>query len=63
MEEIMFYLLFVLAFYCLGSFIYKFIVKNEKTYDETDFVIVEYDNGEEIRLFKNLKTNIYEELR
>lgn len=52
-----------LVFYCAGSLIYMFIVKNKETYDENDFAIVEYTNGEEVKLFKNLKTGIYEEIR
>ena len=32
-------------------------------YDENDFAIVEYTNGEEAKLFKNLETGIYEEIR
>lgn len=31
-------------------------------YDENDFAIVEYANGEEVKLFKNLETGIYEEI-
>ena len=48
-------------FYCAGSLIYKFIMKNKEMYDENDFAIVEYANGEEAKLFKNLETGIYEE--
>ena len=43
--------------------IYKFIIKYKELYDENDFVIVEYVNGEEVKLFKNLETGIYEEIR
>ena len=31
-------------------------------YDENDFAIIEYAN-EEVKLFKNLETDIYEEIR
>ena len=50
-------------FYCAGSLIYKFIMKNKEMYDENDFAIVEYTNREEVKLFKNLETGIYEEIR
>ena len=50
-------------FYCAGSLIYKFIMKNKEMYDKNDFAIVEYANGEEAKLFKNLETGIYEENR
>lgn len=50
-------------FYCAGSLIYKFIMKNKEIYDKNDFAIVEYANGEEAKLFKNLETGIYEEIR
>lgn len=50
-------------FYCAGSLIYKFIMKNKEMYDENDFAIVEYANREEVKLFKNLETGIYEEIR
>ena len=63
MGEIIICLLLTLVFYCAGSLIYKFIMKNKETYDENDFVIVEYANGEEVKLFKNLETGIYEEIR
>ena len=63
MEEIIVYLLLALVFYCAGSLIYKFIMKNKEIYDENDFAIVEYANGEEAKLFKNLETGIYEEIR
>ena len=62
MGEIIVYLLLALVFYCAGSLIYKFIMKNKETYDENDFVIVEYANGEEVKLFKNLETGVYEEI-
>ena len=63
MGEIVICLLLTLVFYCAGSFIYKFIMKSKETYDENDFAIVEYANGEEVKLFKNLETGIYEEIR
>ena len=63
MGEIIICLLLALVFYCAGSLIYKFIVKNKEMYDENDFAIVEYANGEEVKLFKNLETGIYEEIR
>lgn len=63
MGEIIICLLLVLVFYCEGSLIYKFIMKNKETYNENDFAIVEYANGEEVKLFKNLETDIYEENR
>lgn len=61
MGEIIFCSLLVLACY-VGRLIYKFIMKNKETYDENDFAIVEYAN-EEVKLFKNLETGIYEEIR
>ena len=62
MGEIIICLLLVLVFYCAGSLIYKFIMKNKETYNENDFAIVEYANGEEIKLVKNLETDVYEEI-
>lgn len=56
-------MLLALVFYRAGSFIHKFIMKDKETYDENDFAIVEYANGEEVKLFKNLKTGIYKEIR
>lgn len=63
MIEIIFCILFGVAFYCTGIAFYKFIMKNVKSYDENDFAIVEYANGEEVKLFKNLETDVYEEIR
>ena len=63
MAEIIICLLLALVFYCAGSLIYKFIMKNKETYNKNDFAIVEYANGEEVKLFKNLETGIYEEIR
>lgn len=62
MIEIIVYLLLALVFYCASSLIYKFIMKNKEMYDENDFAIVEYANGEEVKLFKNLETDVYEEI-
>ena len=31
-------------------------------YDENDFAILEYENGEKVKLVKNIETNIYEEI-
>ena len=62
MGEIIVYLLLALVSYCAGSLIYKFIMKNKETYDENDFAIVEYANGEEVKLVKNLETGVYEEI-
>lgn len=61
MGEIIFCSLLVLACY-VSRLIYKFITLNKETYDENDFAIVEYAN-EEVKLFKNLETGIYEEIR
>ena len=63
MGKIIICLLLTLVFYYAGSLIYKFIMKNKETYDENDFAIVEYANGEEVKLFKNLETGIYEKQR
>ena len=38
-------------------------MKNKETYDKNDFAIVEYANGEEVKLVKNLETGVYEEIR
>lgn len=61
MVEIIFCSLLVLACY-VGILIYKSITVNKETYNENDFAIVEYAN-EEVKLFKNLETGIYEEIR
>ena len=63
MGEIIICFLLALVFYCAGSLIYKFIMKNKEMYDKNDFAIVEYANGEEVKLVKNLETGIYEEIR
>ena len=62
MGEIIFCSLLVLACY-VCRLIYKFITVNKETYNENDFVIIEYANEEEVKLFKNLETGIYEEIR
>ena len=31
-------------------------------HDEDDYAILRYENGEEVKLVKNLETNIYEEI-
>ena len=62
MGEIIICLLLVLVFYYASSFIHKFIIKDKEMYDENDFAIVEYANGEEVKLVKNLETDIYEEI-
>ena len=61
MGEFIFCSLLVLACY-VGRLIYMFIKVNKEMYDENDFAIIEYAN-EEVKLFKNLKTGIYEEIR
>lgn len=61
MSYIIFCILFGVAFYYAGIAFYKFIMKNVK-YDENDFAIVEYTNGEEVKLVKNLETDVYEEI-
>ena len=62
MKEIIFCSLLVLACY-ICRLIHKFIMKNKETHDENDFAIVEYANEEKVKLFKNLETGIYEEIR
>lgn len=62
MIEIIFCILFGVAFYYTGIAFYKFIMKNKEMYNENDFAIVEYANGEEVKLFKNLETDVYEEI-
>lgn len=62
MGEIMVCLLLVLVFYFASSLIYKFRVKNKEMYDENDFAILEYENGEKVKLVKNRKTDVYEEI-
>lgn len=62
MGEIIFYSILVLACYA-GRLIYKFIIANKETYNKNDFVLLEYPNGEEVKLVKNLETGIYEEIR
>ena len=62
MGEIMVCLLLVLVFYFASRLIYKFRVKNKEMYDENDFAILEYENGEKVKLFKNIETDVYEEI-
>lgn len=62
MGELMVCLLLVLVFYFISRLIYKFRVKNKEMYDENDFAILEYENGEKVKLVKNIETNIYEEI-
>ena len=63
MGEIMVCLLLVLVFYFASRLIYKFRVKNKEMYDENDFAILEYENGEKVKLVKNIETDVYEEIR
>lgn len=63
MGEIIVCLLLVLVFYFASRLIYKFRMKNKEMYDENDFAILEYENGEKVKLVKNIETNIYEEIR
>lgn len=37
-------------------------MKNKEKYDENDFAMLQYEDGKEVKLVKNLETNIYEEL-
>ena len=62
MGEIMVCLLLVLVFYFASRLIYKFMVKNKEMYDENDFAILEYENGEKVKLVKNIETDVYEEI-
>ena len=62
MGEIMVCLLLVLVFYFASRLIYKFRVKNKEMYDENDFAILEYENGEKVKLVKNIETDVYEEI-
>lgn len=64
MGEIIVCLLLVLVFYFASRLIKnKFRVKNKEMYDENDFAILEYENGEKVKLVKNIETNIYEEIK
>ena len=38
-------------------------MKNKEKYDENDFAMLQYEDGKEVKLFKNLETGIYEEIR
>ena len=62
MGEIIVCLLLVLVFYFTSKLIYKFKVKNKEMYDENDFAILEYENGEKVKLVKNIETDVYEEI-
>ena len=62
MGEIIVCLLLVLVFYFASRLIYKFRVKNKEMYDENDFAILEYENGEKVKLVKNIETDVYEEI-
>ena len=62
MGEIIVCLLLVLVFYFASRLIYEFRVKNKKMYDENDFAILEYENGEKVKLVKNIETDVYEEI-
>ena len=62
MGEIIVCLLLVLVFYFASRLIYEFRVKNKEMYDENDFVILEYENGEKVKLVKNIETDVYEEI-
>ena len=55
-------LLLVLVFCFASRLIYKFMVKNKEMYDENDFAILEYENGEKVKLVKNKETDVYEEI-
>lgn len=63
MEEFIVCFLFALVFYFLSCLMYKFIMmKTKETHNKNDFVIVEYENGKEVKLVKNLETDVYEEI-
>ena len=62
MGEIIVCLLLVLVFYFASRLIYNFRVKNKEMYDENDFAILEYENGEKVKLVKNIETDVYEEI-
>ena len=62
MGEFIVCFLFALVFYFLSCLMYKFIAKTKETHNKNDFVIVEYANGEEVKLVKNLETDVYEEI-
>ena len=62
MGEIIVCLLLVLVFYFASRLIYEFRVKNKEMYDENDFAILEYENGEKVKLVKNIETDVYEEI-
>ena len=62
MGEIIVCLLLVLVFYFASRLIYNFRVKNKEMYDENDFAILEYENGQKVKLVKNIETAVYEEI-
>ena len=63
MEEFIVCFLFALVFYFLSCLMYKFITtKIKETHDKNDFAIIEYENSEEVKLVKNLETDVYEEI-
>lgn len=62
MGEFIVCFLFALVFYFLSCLMYKFITKTKETHDKNDFAIIEHANGKEVKLFKNLETDIYEEI-
>ena len=62
MGEFIVCFLFALMFYFISCLVYKFIVKTKEPHDKNDFAIVEYANVEEVKLVKNLETDVYEEI-
>ena len=63
MGEFIVCFLFALVFYFLSCLMYKFITaKTKETHNNNDFAIVEYANGEEVKLVKNMETDVYEEI-
>ena len=63
MGEFIVCFLFALVFYFLSCLMYKFITaKTKETHNKNDFAIVEYANGEEVKLVKNMETDVYEEI-
>ena len=62
MGEIIVCLLLVLVFYFASRLIYNFRVKNKEMSDENDFAILEYENGQKVKLVKNIETAVYEEI-
>ena len=61
MGEFIVCFIFALVFYFLSCLMYKFITaKTKETHNKNDFAIVEYANGEEVKLVKNMETDVYE---